>query len=413
MKNTFFIIIFLIIFLSVPAYSQEEAVDAEGVITSIEIIGLNRTKLHVVMYPLERFIGVESSAFDENEVFAIIKNMNVLEPISVDLVQSDDGLLLQIVVQEKWSIFPFPLVFASSGDFILGLFFYDANAFGLRDTAVIGGSFSENGWTIITMYSHTPKQTGVPGWNAVVMYNRNERENVDRNETALRKYEADRLRISFGINYLFSDSVSCLFNVNFTDITLRDNDSSFNSPEQGAMLFGFNPRFLLQQSSWDGYFLSTKSFSIDYTYNLAISGTSFHQVDYRGIYEQSLIPGFRFNVKSGGVWKSTEEPLFEEGPQKAQVNFFPRNYSALYYIGLSAGLEQYLYRNNWGTLSVQGSYQGAFSYRPTCGIEFDHGLSAGIIFYLSRIALPAVSLGVAYNMVSDFFQFSFSIGMAF
>ena len=209
------------------------------------------------------------------------------------------------------------------------------------------------------------------------------------------------------------DLVTGSFALSYSNINLRETDNTFNAPENGATLMGFNPGITLRQSNWDGFFLSQQSISFQYGYNYAFFGSSFHQVEFRGVYEQPLLPGFRLSIRSGGVWKSTSEPLFEEGPQKAQVNILPRNFSALHYAGMSLGLEKQLYRVRWGALSAQGAWQAVFSHGPVSDSQFDHGPSIGIVFYLSRLALPAMGGNFAYNINSGLFQFGFSIGISF
>ena len=406
-KHSFFFI-FIFAFFVLPLYSQES-----DVITSIEIIGLRRTKLHIVEYPLEKFLGQQSSAFDQNEVFAAIMNMGVLDPVSAELVETEDGLTLQVTVAEKWSLIPFPLVSVGSGQTNFGLFLLETNAFGLRDTAVIGGMYGSEGWTAIAMYNHTPGRQGVPGWNAMFMYRRQESDNVDRYENVHSRYFSDQLRFSLGLNYRFTEIITGSFGISFNSISLLDNNESINPPKDGAVLVGFHPGISFRQSSWDGFFLSSKNLSLGYNYNLAVSGSSFHQAELRGAFEQSIIPGFRFVAKSAGVWTSSSDILFEEGPQRAQVSILPGDYSAMHYAGLSVGLEKSIYKFRWGILSVQAAWQSVFSYREITDVEFDHGPAAGIRFYLSRIALPAVGADIAYNMVSELFQWNFSIGMSF
>ena len=436
-KNIVYILIFLAA-LALPLHSQEEIghqpdmdpqeeviedslFDAD-VITSIEIIGLKRTQLHVAKYPLEKFIGHKKSDFDENEVFAVVKNMSVLEPVSAKLIENEDGIVLRIRVEEKWTIFPFPFVYAGSGgETNFGLFFCDFNAFGLCDMAVFGGAYGSNGWSAIGMYNHTPDRQGVPGISAVFMYTYRENEDADSNEELIRRYFANRLFLSLGFNYNFLEFLNGSVSLYFSDISLKNDDKDdeiFNTPEKDARFAGITPRLSLRNNSWDGYFLSSKSFSLEYGFNYAISGSSYHHVEYRGSFEHSLIPGFRLISRSAGSWKSTSEPLFEDGPQKAGVNILPSNYSALYYAGVSAGLEKYIYKNRWGTLSIQGSWQAVFSYgqsseRQKNEVEFNHGPSGGIVFYLSRLALPAIGSNFAYNMITGLYQSSFSVGMSF
>jgi len=374
--------------------------------------GLSRTRPHIAEYPLERFLNMERSAFDENEVFAVILNTGILEPISAELIESEDGLILMVTVEEKWAFFPLPLILTGSGGTSYGLFLVDTNAFGVRDTIALGGIYSSEGWSAVLVYNHTPSRSGLPGWNSMFMYSRQEVKDVDRDEVVHRRYVTDQLRLSVGLNYPFMEFFSGSFAVSFSDISLNNNDV-LNPPESGAAYFGFNLGLSLRRSGWDGFFLSQQSFSLGFNYNHVISGSSFFQIDFRGVYEQPLIPGLRLNIRSGGVWKSTSNPLFEEGQQRAQVSILPQDYSALHYTGISVGLEKSLFKTSWGMLSVKGSWQAVFSHGLISGFEFNHGPSGEIQFYLSRLALPAIGGGIAYNMNSGLYQINFSLGMSF
>ncbi|MDR3166878.1 MAG: hypothetical protein LBT93_02955, partial [Treponema sp.] len=91
----------------------------------------------------------------------------------------------------------------------------------------------------------------------------------------------------------------------------------------------------------------------------------------------------------------------------------PRFFSARQYGGVSLGLEKYLFKISAGTLSILASYQGGYSQGEILGYQFDHGLAGALSGYLSKLALPALGLGAAYNLSARFFQASFSMGMSF
>jgi hypothetical protein len=171
----------------------------------------------------------------------------------------------------------------------------------------------------------------------------------------------------------------------------------------------------VRYSDWDGYLLSQKTLSIGYTFNYSFKGTSFHDFSLRAVYEQSIIPGFRFGLKTGAATTTTKDPLFEDDPHRAQVDILPMDYSALHYAGFSAGLEKYIVKVKWGTLSALASWQCVFSQGPVSDnkVEFNHGPFGGLRFYLSRIAIPAFVTGLAYNVTTGLYQFSFSVGMGF
>ena len=419
----FFIICATALLEPAPLRSQEETgpeaapSNINSVITSIEIIGLKRTSPGIARYPLEKFLGRDGAELDFNEVYAAVKDTNILEPNLVELVETTEGLLLRVTVTEKWSIFPVPVVMASSGDYSAGLFLADTNALGLMDMAALGAMYSSSGWMAMLMYRHTPRRNGFLGWNTFFMYNQREREDEDRDEKIYRRYSSDQLRFSFGLSYPFATYFTAGTALSFTDISLKKNSKAFNTPAEGARHLALTPDFSFSYSIWDGYLLSQRSVTLGYSYNLALSGSSYHQLEFRGACELPLVPGFRINLRSGAIWKSEAgsdtAPLFEEGPASAQVDILPKKFAAMRYAGISAGLEKYIFKSRWGTFSVLGSWQCVTSYGPISGMEFDNGPSGGVRFYLSRLALPALGAMFAYNMNSGRSQFAFNMGMAF
>ena len=400
-----FFLLFVLIFFLQPLYSQT--------ITSVEIIGLRRTKPHVVLYCLEEFLGQDAATLDMYEVQAAIRDIGILEPIGEELIETEAGYTLRVTVEEKHSFFPIPIVMAGSGDFNAGVFLLDSNAFGQRDIMGLGGMYGTSGWMGMAMYNHSPGRKGLPGWNTMFTFNQREREDMDKDEQVHRRYKADQLRVSLGLNFPFLNYFSASSSVSFTNISLRQTNDDYNKPEDGATVLGFSPGFSFRKSSWDGFLLSQRSFSLRYVYNGVISGTSYHQMEFRGIFEQTLVPGFRLNLRSGAVWKPEAGVLFEEGPQKAMVDILPRGFVARHYAGFSAGLEKYIYKARWGTISAQGSWQVVFSKGSVSGFEFDNGPSLGISLYLSRLAIPAMNTGVAYNVNSGRYKMAFSMGMEF
>jgi len=415
--NAFAAVAVFLTLCSPPLCPQEKTGEGNpaGNVAAIEISGLKRTKQHIAMYSLEKFLGRDGSTLDLNEVHAAVIETGILEPLEIGLIENGDSLTLHIEVKEKWSVFPVPLVLVNSGEVSFGLFFADTNAFGLRDTAALGGIYGNSGGMAVVMYQHTPNRRGQPGWGTFFMYGRHEREDVDRDENRHRLYTTDQLSFTAALNYPFTEYFSGSLSLSLKDISLKENTGDLNLPDSGARLLGFSPGLSIKDSRWDGFLLSRRSLSLSYGYNLALIGPSYHEVQLTCIYEQPLIPGFRFNFHSGLSWKSRAgsgaDSLYEEGPQRAQVDILPPQFSARNYAGFSAGLEKHLFKVNWGTLSVMGAWQCVFSDGPISGLEFDHGPSVGTRFYLSSLALPAFGAGLAYNMSSGLFQFAFNIGM--
>jgi outer membrane protein assembly factor BamA len=382
-----------------------------GRIASIEVTGLKRTKTAVTDYALERFIGRDAERLDTNEVRAAIIDTGVLDPVSVELVQKDGGVVIQVQVEEKWSFFPIPMLLVDSGETNFGLFIADTNAFGLRDQAVVGGMYGLGGWTGMVMYRNTPERNNFPGWNAVFMYSSRKKADQNREQQTLRRYEAAFLRASAGLEYPVTGKLNLFFTVSFTDIAVST--PVLNAPEEGNRYIGFSPGIAYRSSIWDGYLLSERSLSVSYGYMPAFVGSSFHELDMDFVFAVPVVPGFVASLKGKANSRPGAGSTLENGPDSVGIDILPKNFSALHYAGAATGLEKYLFKTRYGTLSAFFSWQAVFSSGSLSGETFDHGPTGGLRFYLSKVAIPALGFTAAYNMTTFLSQFSFSMGMSF
>jgi hypothetical protein len=380
-------------------------------IVSIEVTGLKRTKTKVTDYALGKFIGRDAESLDINEVKAAVIDTGVLEPVSVELARKDGGVTLLVQVEEKWSIFPVPLVLVSSGGTNFGLFLADANAFGLRDQAAVGGMYSPDGWTGMALYRSTPERNNFPGWNGAFIYSSQKKEEQNRKERTLRVYRATFLRASAGLEYPLADKLTFSFTVSFTDIAVSD--PVLNAPEKGNRNIGFSPAIAYRISIWDGYLLSERSVSFSYGYMPALAGSSFHELDMNFAFAFPIVPGFVASLKGGATGKPGAGAALEDSPRGAGSDILPQKFTALHYAAAAAGFEKYLFKARQGTLSAFVSWQAVFSSGSLSGKTFDHGPAGGIRFYLSRVAIPALGFVAAYNVTTSLPQFSFSLGMGF
>jgi outer membrane protein assembly factor BamA len=70
----------------------------ENQITAISISGLKRTKPYIVERLLQKFIGRNAADVDINEVIAVIESTGILEPVSVELIDNQDGSGITLLV---------------------------------------------------------------------------------------------------------------------------------------------------------------------------------------------------------------------------------------------------------------------------------------------------------------------------
>jgi hypothetical protein len=402
----------------IPAqYGYPQTDESSRTITELSVYGLKRTKPQVAEAAIEPFIGQRADTLDFNAVYAAILDTGILEPLSIEMVdaESGDGKKLLVSVREKWSIFPIPLLFAASEELNGGVFFVDTNAFGLNDKFFMGGMYGMEGWMLMSGYVHSGRKglKSLPGWSLSASFARSERKDSNQRGEDIRRFTLDSGGASAGLSYNFTETLGTGLRFSYRRIMLKENASSLLEPETDASAFGASAGVSLRKSLWDGFLLSEEIFSADYGFTAGLSGFSFHELSLRGTYQKPLIPGFRVRLHTGLLYQPDVPALFESSPHAAQVNILPGSFKARHYAGASFGLEKYLFKMSMGTVSAMAAYQFVFSEGPVLGFCFDHGAAASIVFYLSRLAIPAMGFGLAYNVPADHFLFSFSMGMTF
>jgi outer membrane protein assembly factor BamA len=414
-KNTPLCTLLCVLFTLIPAVDgHPQADESYRIITELAIFGLKRTKPHIVEAVLEPFIGQSADTLDINAVHAAVLDTGILEPLTIEIldVESGDGKALAVTVREKWSIFPVPVFFVASETVSGGIFFADSNAFGLNDRFFLGGMYGVDGWMFMSGYMHSGRK-GLPGWSLSCSFARTERKDKNQRDEELRCFAFDTGGASAGLSYNLTGTLGADLRVSYRQIMLRDGASSLHEPEAGARAFGVSAGLSARKSHWDGFLLSEESAGVNYGFTAGIEGFSFHELSLQLRYQKSLLPGFKAKLHTGLLYQPDVPVLFESSPYAAQVDILPSSFKARHYAGASFGLEKYIFKISAGTVSAMAAYQVVFSEGPVLGTCFDHGLAASIVFYLSRLAIPAMGLGLAYNVPAEHLQFSFSLGMSF
>jgi hypothetical protein len=398
--------------LSLPGlgFAQDAGADADR-ITAVSVSGLRRTRPRIAEQALEKFIGREAAGIDLNEVKAALLDTGIMDPLSVEILDAGNGAPLsagsgkqiRAVVREKWSVFPIPVLFFGSGGMSAGGAFFDANAFGLNHKAAVAGMYLDPGWMVMGMYNTTAQQ-GRPGWSGSVFFSQDERRDGDQKDKTLRKFDVDSLNISAAVNFQFTESLGSALRLGYTNRMPRES--------AGARFLSMGPEFSARRSSWDGYLLSEESLSLSYRYMQGLDSPSFNSLRLRLTYQKSIIPGFRADIRTGLLYEPEVPLLFESSPEDAEVSILPRSFSARHYAGFSLGLEKYLFKFSFGTISLLAAAQMVYSQGSILEDQFDYGIASSVSLYLSKLAIPALGAGVAYNIDKDHFQFSFSMGMS-
>lgn len=415
MRALRWVLSFYILGLFSPVAGSSQAPDQENLITVIAISGLTKTKRSVAEMPLLQFLGQPGDKLNLDAVYAAVKDTGILEPLSVSVEENPqgEGKVLAIEVREKWSLFPVPIIYLKSGYLNYGGFLVDTNAFGLKDQFFLGGIYGAAGWRVGGGYIHTYGGSWFPGWLALTFFSREERHDKDQQDKDLRVFKLDSVMTIAGINYPFWEIFKWSLTGHFREKTLPDFANPLKPPKAGIRMLGIGTELLARKTYWDGFLLSEQSALARYIFMGGLNGPSYHSLVMEEVYERSLIPGFRLNSRIHIVYEPEVPIVLESASSAAGVNILPGSFLAQNLVGASLGLEKYLIKLPLGTISALAAYQGVYSYNSVLGHSFDHGVAAAVFFYLSRLAIPTVKVGIAYNLAAQYVQAYFSVGVQF
>jgi hypothetical protein len=405
----------------VPAFIFAEE-SPNNTITSIRVTGLKRTKPIVIKYALEKFIGKDASKVDLTAVHAAIMDTGVVEPIAEGITDDPDGngKVLDVQVREKWTFIPTPIgMVDSDGNWSIGAFLLDANTFGLRDQFVVGAMYGQAGWLGMASYTYTAEKDHVPDINISGSYSSKQITYATENNKTLMQFNRQSFKANLGASYPITNFFKAAFSISYLRNSLVEkNNADWWDKDPGFqpsnyMAAGFTPRLILHHSSWDGYLLADQAASLDYSAYLGLEGSSFYSTSFRGLYKGVIIPGFLYTAAGGATYISNDGFVLKPTISSFGVNIMPRNFSARSFVGGALGLEKYLYKFRWCTISLLASYQTLWAHTIFGETVFGHGPAGSIRLDLNRIAIPAMGFGVAYNVKAQEFQWFFNVGMSF
>jgi hypothetical protein len=290
----------------------------------------------------------------------------------------------------------------------------DTNAFGIMDLINLGGGYGSDSWTVNLMYIRSPKAVGDFGFMFMGMFTNQETENTDQTgNDVLQRFNSLNISPAGSVSYSVTELMNISFNFSYQYIMLTEKDNQINAPLNDIHAFGLSPRIGLRKTSWDGYLVSEKSTSLGFNYRFVIGDDDTQSVIFNAVYNHPIIPGFLITSKAGMLYSSSSSSPFFESTLGSTVNILSSKYSVLNYMAASVGLEKYLFKFSFGTVSIAAAYQLAYSDGKVLHNQIDHGPVATLQMYFSKLAIPGIGLGAAYNVDKNNFQFAANIGMAF
>ena len=424
-RQTYFFpeIVFFLVFLSVfclatpPVILGKSILKTEGLSDiEIRISNNDRTKSSLITDKIYDCLKDENIQSWEQLLPGILEQCLLNSKLFAEVQVTINKPVIEVEVQERWTLLPIPYIFSSDDDYTFGLFLMENNLFGLGKKGGVGGSYSANG-TSYFLYYFDPSIL-FSDWFASMRIGNNINEpSFEYDNIEHYSYEIDDFSYGLGIGRkVFLPKL-------WVSIGIEGNDKKFDqvdlySPPEDYDSFGIETRILYKNTDFKFYFNEgvkieleiemqayrsddnprTESWdlTIDWQKQFISNNALQLQVQLQEVHDSTLgdvlllgrTKGFR-GVESKGLWA----------------------YSAQ---SLSIDYQIPVLRYDYGTWTIS-PFLDLTHFDAAVDIPVDSFFAGGISgsLYLKNIAFPGVGLVMGYNDEFDGFFVSFSLGLQF
>ena len=383
------------------------------VISKITFTGLKRTKESFLEDSLKSYIGKRWNSKTKSNLESDLQAMNLFSTIDFSSSFADGGTVeLNVSVKEKIAFIPLPFaMYSSSTGFMVGGFVMDMNAGGQKDMFVTGLLWSLDNMMVLGLYTHAPR-IGAPGFR---VYGTTGKQNyLIRNSDGDQLLKIENFNASLGSSILFKLDRYNNLDCGLTYQGFFPYDTDVHPDAYRRNKFGANTGWKISDQNWNGVFLSETSFSLNGGANIDTKAHVSEVLSASIKVQQPLFSKLRLNVLSGAgiVFNGLITDNLQKG--SGAVTILDDKFSSPKIAGAASGLEFAVFQHKKiGTISIYGNYEFVFAQEFDDSLLFCQGFNVGSKVYLSGLAFPAVSMGLAYNATKNKFYFAGSFGVSF
>ena len=368
---------------------------------------------------LQKYKGMNIHDVDLNEVETLLQEQGLFSDSSAEFRHDKDGnLVLAIEVSEKISFLPIPFAMYSSKTGVMGgLMLMDTNAFGVKDTYIVGGIFSRTMQLAVMSFSKPSLSRAQPGFSVSgsFMHRNQEYQNLDE-ETVL-ECNALNASASFAITDKMTEhsSVNAGVRYNYSNLTPDDDYVAYENELEPFHAITLTGSWGISFPELNEWFLSTKrvraageaTFFTDGEKSQSLMGE---------IAIQQPLPVTRLRALAHVAMLYTHERRLSQWVSQTAVGttILADSFHTPQLGGATMGLECGLFKSKVATFSVYGLYECAAVKDWKDGDRvIQQGYSAGAKMYLAKIAFPAMSFGFSHNITTNKMKFAVALGMQF
>ncbi len=400
---------------------SDEPVFEPAPLRRIEVEGLRRTRETVVRDVIALQPGDIVTAAQVEIVEDDIVDTDLFADVSVITRRPPEApgeVDLLITVREKWTLIPLPFFATDGSSFSGGLVLLESNLLGRNKQLITAAFAGSDGFRGFFAYADPSIRGGSWTGRASAATGDSERTNELPDGSRLRRFTIRRTSVAGGLGYRFSRAFRIDTGLRATTRDVNDFRAGIDDrpPEDGVFLEpnltfrydGSRPRGVLRVGP-----------DVQGTSRLVLHGG-----------DPGTDMGWEVTVQAG---LSIPVPVPDRSRARLQVSGGVAELSPVDSRELSArdGFRTLPYQTSvadrwgggavfydapvlnpsWGSIVLTHYWEGGVFDADIHDRQFFGGPGGGFRVYLQEVAIPALGLDVAYNMVDPGVVFSFSLGM--
>lgn len=192
------------------ARAQAEYIREHGdrTIAAIRIEGLQRTRPQVVQQWIDCAAGEPLSRCDLPQIRERIYRLAIFSDVELALEEAPDGVAVVFRIEEKWTLYPVPMLWYSPGTEIAGVILVESNLLGLNKGVALGGVYSNRGWYTLAGYND-PNIGYTSLWGSLHGFlGSTQLENQRPDGAVLQSFDLVRFDLEAVVGWTFWDRVS-------------------------------------------------------------------------------------------------------------------------------------------------------------------------------------------------------------
>jgi len=396
--------------------SNEDFSNNQRILKQINFSGNKRTRSFYLRSRLKKYLNRPVCEIDMQEFEGVLQEEGLFETIQIDVNNiSDSEAQFTVTVKEKISFIPLPFIMYTDSSFTGGFVVMDMNVLGIHDMGVAGGIYNTDFLMALASYVHNPKISGFPGFSIFGSFSKDENEYDSSDGVTFQTYHGSTLNLSFsliekrGENNTFSAGIgySYLYNKDFKE----GDDPKFAT----TSIFSPKVAYSYSATNWNGVFLNTTSAEIKGQFNFREQNNKSFKVEF-GFSEQfPVTDSLRLTGGFSGAYGRWNHISQQFGKGNGLSSILPLYYKTEEIYGGNLGMEWAALKTKVGLFSLYSYFEAACTYDDyfkTDDYVWVYGPNFGTKLYLSKIAFPAMALGLSYNIPQNKWYYAMALGVS-